>query len=374
MLLIISLFFNTPEIISFPITVNFCQSHKESFAPRAQSTGIHFKHMVTASMEDWRKSERFIKRMLRRIISHSLIAPFVRGQRIRQMLKAPPEVCIETTSRCNARCTMCPRENMRRPKAAMDIELFKKIVDQCVELKIKCIKLHNYGEPLLSPLIDRYISYIGEKSGGSIKILLVTNGILLDDRWANFLIDQGVYQVNISIDGATKETYEQIRKNCNFEQVVKNTYNMIQRKKERKTKLPKIIVEIIRMPENEHEIPSFVKTWEPLADEVVITQYTTRAGALKGIENGLTNDRVPCFRLWKQLVICSDGEAALCCADWDCEISLGNLNYQSLYEVWNATTINKIRNLHLQKTPDKIPICSRCNPEQWDSIPKWWFK
>lgn len=269
---------------------------------------------------------------------------------------------------------MCPRENMRRPKATMDFDLFKRIVDQCVELNTRCIKLHNYGEPFLLPSIDKYISYIGEKSRGSIKILLVTNGVLLDDQWADFLINQRVHQVNISIDGATKETYEQIRKNCEFDQVVNNTLNLIQRKKERKAKLPRIVVEFIRMTENEHEIPAFKKMWERLADQVVITNYTTRAGALKGEENGRGRARIPCFRLWKQLVICSDGEAALCCADWDCEISLGNLNYQSLNEVWNASRINKIRKFHLQKTPAKIPICSRCNPEQWDSTPTWWFK
>jgi len=279
------------------------------------------------------------------------------------MSKTPPELCIETTSVCNARCIMCPQENMGRPKTAMDFELFKRIVDQCVELGVKSIKPHNYGEPLLTPSFDKYISYIREKSS-SIKIVLVTNGTLLDDKCANFLIDQGVNQVNISIDGITGETYERIRRNCKSQEVVNNTLNLINRKKEQKAKFPKILVEVIRMPETESEVPLFRKTWESLADRAVITHYTTRAGSLGGLEGESKKNRVPGFRLWKQLVICSNGEVALCCADWDCSILIGNLNVQSLIEVWNSESTNRIREFHLQRTPQKIPLCARCHPEE----------
>jgi MoaA/NifB/PqqE/SkfB family radical SAM enzyme len=255
----------------------------------------------------------------------------------------------------------------------MSFELFREIVDQCVELGVNCIKPHGYGEPLLTTQFDKHISYIRQKSS-FIKIILVTNGSLLDDEWAKFFIEQEIDQINISIDGTTKNTYENIRRNCDFERVVANTRNLIERKRDRKARRPVIVVRMIRMVETEAERPLFAEIWEPLADEVIISNYITRAGSLAGTESRIQKDRSPCFRLWKQLVVCSNGEAALCCADWNCETPVGDLKSRSLQEVWTGRKINVIRESHLRRKAEEIPICSRCDPEVWDSMPEWWYK
>jgi len=307
------------------------------------------------------------------LIGNTLIARLIRWIKLRQLLRCPPEVCIETTSACNARCIMCPREDMDRPIRAMDFELFKKVVDDCVQMGVKCIKPHSYGEPFLTPSFDKYISYIRGKSG-SIKILVVTNGALMSEKWIDVLIDQKVDQVNVSIDGVKKETYESIRKQCRYEDVVNNTMRLIERKKESESALPRVVVEIIRMPETEPEIPAFLDKWKPLADKVAVTGYTSRAGALERKDNTSGANRRPCFRLWKQLVVCSNGKAALCCADWNCKVCIGDLNSQSINEIWNGKVINGIRTAHLQRAQEKVPVCFMCNPDEWDSFPKWWFK
>ena len=61
----------------------------------------------------------------------------------------PEIVQIESTNICNAKCVFCPRDDMERRQGIMDMALFRKIVDECVELGIEHVRMHNYGEPFV---------------------------------------------------------------------------------------------------------------------------------------------------------------------------------------------------------------------------------
>src|SRR4051812_39732990 len=61
----------------------------------------------------------------------------------------PEIVQIESTNICNAKCVFCPRDDMHRRQGVMRVELFRKIVDECVELGITHVRMHNYGEAFI---------------------------------------------------------------------------------------------------------------------------------------------------------------------------------------------------------------------------------
>src|SRR5690606_17167897 len=61
----------------------------------------------------------------------------------------PEIVQIESTNICNAKCVFCPRDEMHRKQGIMSFELFTKIVDECAELGITHLRVHNYGEPFV---------------------------------------------------------------------------------------------------------------------------------------------------------------------------------------------------------------------------------
>src|SRR5688500_5555806 len=58
----------------------------------------------------------------------------------------PEIVQIESTNICNAKCVFCPRDDMHRKQGIMTLDLFRKVVDGCVELGITHVRMHNYGE------------------------------------------------------------------------------------------------------------------------------------------------------------------------------------------------------------------------------------
>jgi MoaA/NifB/PqqE/SkfB family radical SAM enzyme len=318
-----------------------------------------------------RPAIEYLKKLLEALSgSSNPLTPLMRKHKIRCLERVPAEVNIETIPICNARCIMCPIDRLTRPKKAMDLDLFKKIIDECLAAGVKSIRLHNYGEPLLTPQFDQMLHYIRQRSA-RVNVQFATNGSLLDDRWARILIHEKVNQIMVTIDGAQKETYESIRRGLKYEEVTGNISNLVALRRQMRSKHPKVIVEMIKMEETKNEIDAFIRKWRPIADKVAVTSYSTRAGAFPG--NEFTTKYRPCFRLWKQMVITSTGEVAACCTDWDCDLVIGDLRTQSLLEVWRSTLLNKLRRLHLSGCASDIPLCSKCNPASWDSMPRWWY-
>jgi radical SAM protein with 4Fe4S-binding SPASM domain len=266
---------------------------------------------------------------------------------------------------------MCPIDKLDRPKKSMDMDLFKRIVNECVASGVKCLKLHNYGEPLLTPGFHQMLRHIRTRSS-RIDIQFSTNGSLLDQKWAHVLVQENVNRVHITVDGLSKETYEKIRIGLKYDTVTSNILSFAKLKKQLGAKYPEIYVEIIEMEQNKTELDQFVRHWKGSVDHVSIKQYSTRAGELPG--NEFTVQPRPCFRLWKQMVITNTGKVAMCCADWNCRFVLGDVKTHSLSQVWQGDVVRRLRHLHLQGRTAEIPLCKNCNPASWDSFPKWWFK
>jgi pyrroloquinoline quinone biosynthesis protein E len=83
------------------------------------------------------------------------------------------------------------------------------------------IKLQGVGEPLLGR--DDFFEMIHYARSRHIWVRTTTNASILHHK-ENYkrLVDSGVNEIQISIDGATKETFEKIRRGSKFELVVEN--------------------------------------------------------------------------------------------------------------------------------------------------------
>ncbi len=133
----------------------------------------------------------------------------------------PVRLDLENVSRCNFRCTMCQVSEWDKGKRARDLSLdeFKSLIDE--QYGLVEIKLQGMGEPTMQG--DDFFEMIRYARERAIWVRTVTNASLLHlKNNAEKLIDSGVNEVQISIDGADKETYESIRQGSVFEQVVEN--------------------------------------------------------------------------------------------------------------------------------------------------------
>lgn len=132
----------------------------------------------------------------------------------------PVKMDYELVSRCNFRCKMCLMSTIENGKRAEDtsFEDFKQSLDEMYGLVE--IKLQGIGEPLLNPRIFDMIALASERD---IWTRITCNGSLLhvNDNYKK-LIDANPGEVQISIDGSTKDVYEGIRIGSDFNKVINN--------------------------------------------------------------------------------------------------------------------------------------------------------
>ena len=132
----------------------------------------------------------------------------------------PIKMDIEPLSRCNFKCDMCIVSSFPAQKRAEDLTLdsFKQIIDQNIGLYE--IKIQGLGEPFLHPDFTKMVEYAASKH---IWTRSTTNGSFLHKN-ENYkkIIDANIGELQISIDGCKKESYEKIRVNANFEKTINN--------------------------------------------------------------------------------------------------------------------------------------------------------
>jgi MoaA/NifB/PqqE/SkfB family radical SAM enzyme len=133
----------------------------------------------------------------------------------------PVVVDIENVSRCNFHCIMCPVSDFWQGKRAddMPLEYFKRFIDDSYGLVE--IKLHGAGEPLLGG--KDFFEMVRYARARHIWVRTVTNASMLHvaDNYRS-LVDSDINEIQISVDGADEETFEQIRLGSNFRRVTDN--------------------------------------------------------------------------------------------------------------------------------------------------------
>lgn len=151
----------------------------------------------------------------------------------------PIKMDIENVSRCNFRCTMCQVSDWKNGKRARDLTLaeFKSLIDE--QIGLLEIKLQGMGEPLLQG--DDFFEMIKYAREKNIWVRSTSNASLfhLKENYKK-LIDCDTNEVQISIDGASKEVFERIRRQSNFERVAKNCElinNYCEKQNVRRTKM-----------------------------------------------------------------------------------------------------------------------------------------
>ena len=308
-----------------------------------------------------------IKARARRAAEHVLRA---QAKPVRRLLLAtgreraprmPEIVQIESTNICNAKCVFCPRDDMHRRQGIMSVELFRKIVDECMTLGITHVRMHNYGEALMDRRLVEKVKYA--KDRGIKEVGMISNGSLITEHVARGMIDAGLDAINISVDAAGKDVFESTRIGLKYDKVIANIERLVRLRTESGKRRPKLILSFVRQ-NNSADEQAFIEHWRAVADKIHITDLHNWAGTL----NTESDVNYPCYRPWLTFTVLWDGRVSLCCADFDGKTILGDVTTQSIAEIWNADPYRKARRQHLESGgPD---ICRACDLPRKDS-PLW---
>ncbi len=270
----------------------------------------------------------------------------------------PLTLAIESTAKCNLFCPMCPRENIYFPARDMELDLFRKIIDESKDY-LEFAVPYGVGEPLLNPEIYDMIGYcrtLGVPTGIS------TNATILTEDASRRLIEAGLDYIIFAFDGATAETYEKYRKGGDFEKVRANILTFLRVKKEMRSRIF-CIIQMVRLNENRHEVPALIRMWRVEGiDEVRIKkdEVHNEGSAIPGDDGDRPPMRHPCYLLWRgPMYIHYDGTVFPCCYIYP-EEPVGNVRKNTMAEIWNSERMVKLREAHIKGDLSDYAACRNC--------------
>ena len=119
----------------------------------------------------------------------------------------PRELYLESTNRCNELCDQCPRTHLGR-ETDRDLHLteVQAIIAQLPALDR--VVLHGLGEPMLNPELPAIVALLRARGA---YVLFNSNATALSERMGRALIDAGLNELRVSLDGASPEMYARVR-------------------------------------------------------------------------------------------------------------------------------------------------------------------
>lgn len=269
----------------------------------------------------------------------------------------PLLVDLELASVCNLRCPMCytisPEFKEKVNTKLMDFELFKRVIDE-IAGKVPAIRLSLRGEATLHKKFIQCIAYA--KTRGIKEVSTLTHGGKLRGPFLRDVIEAGIDWITISVDGVGA-TYERIRKPITFAQILGNIKDIKRYKDERGLRKPVIKVQGV-WPAIRDNPNLYYETLAPYVDLVAFNPLIDYLGNDKNIAY---LEEFTCPQQYQRLVIGADGLVMKCSNDEQNQEIVGDLNKQTVHEVWHGEPMNKVRELHKRKQGFReSAVCRRC--------------
>jgi len=288
-------------------------------------------------------------------------------------LSTPYVVYIDPTNLCNFKCSFCPTgdpkllKEVGRPHASINLELFKKIIDDISQFdeKLKLLSLYKDGEPLLNHELPQMIKY-AKHANIAEKIWTKTNGSLLSPTLNTQLIDAGLDMIHISVESVSSDGYMNIANvKIDYDAFKANIQDFYEKRGDCKVYI-KIIDCNLSMSEKER----FFDDFQPIADFVSIENlmgwsYSSIKDFTLGIQSD-TYDGLPliqkkvCAYPFYVLAINADASISLCGNDWAYETIVGNVASESLKDIWKGEKLYQFRKMMLENRRYENKACADC--------------
>lgn len=324
-----------------------------------------------------------------------------------QKLALPRSIYIEPTSRCNELCRQCPRTLLSREEDRdLTYDEFRSIVDQFPVLDR--VVLHGLGEPLLNKDLPKMIRYLKDRG---TYVLFNSNGILLNEKRGQALINAGLDEYRLSMDGATREMYARVRGVDAFDKIWRNVRAFVAMQKAQDANKPAVSLWFTAMRENLQDLPGLIDLAAEAGirevymqrlvyfeaglaaskqslfrkasyDELMLVQQCEQQCKERGITFSAAGSATPlesilrdfgerpwsgCQRPYSLTYITSSGNVLSCCfapfghrsaREYKEERVLGNIFQESIEEIWQGERYEAFRRAFESNTPAKH--CAQC--------------
>ena len=294
-------------------------------------------------------------------------------------LRTPFLLSIEPTFACNFRCGYCmhsatPEElkkNRGYLSAPMEWDTFLKTVEQAKAFpdKFKKVTFAGDGEPLLNPRLPEMIRYVREADICD-KILVISNGSLLTPELSDKLIDSGLSELKISLQGMTSEKYQEISQvDLDFEKLYQN---ILYFSEHRKNVVLRVKVADVALDPGEEKL--FHDRFESICDDIAIehiysqfhdVDFDSQLLPAQGKNRfGYNYEHTDvCGEIFFKISVLRDGMITFGCPDGVTYEGF-NVHKMSLWDAWNSKELRTLLYDHLAHRLERHPECIKCT--RWD--------
>lgn len=297
----------------------------------------------------------------------------------------PTSIMVEPTNNCNSHCPLCPTGSgtLQRPKGYMDEKIFQKIACE-VQPHGTSLTLWHYGEPFLHPKIFSMIKFAADLG---IPVISSTNGyVFYNPSSIDALIESGLSKLIVSLDGSTPEVNSLYRKGVDFNRVISGLeyYASLKAKGISSVKWPKLVIQMILFRHNQNDIQSVQQMADLFKADFVLKTANLNMVPNVNFESYLPEKEEYCRYIWNReigawehygqfrnqcsfvetgLVINWDGSVNPCCYDYQAEYYLGNVDTQTLSDIWAGGQLDQLRK-QIAHNRASIPMCAICGVDR----------
>lgn len=257
----------------------------------------------------------------------------------------PTVYCLETVLGCNLACVECAVGGglVERKHGGLSYDDYLRVAD-VIRPHCGYFLLHIWGEPLLNKDIVRIIRHASRFSRTNIS----TNGHLLDNETAEAMVEAGLSEVIVSIDGTTQDTYARYREKG----VLAKAFRGLEYLVKARSKLGRdlhIMPQFIVFEHNQHQMEEFRSLCEGMGLKpsfkapYLRPESMLRPGGdpafirdIAASVDGRREAMAMCSSGKDVLTVLLDGSVVACCYDHNGHMVFGNLYEQDLRSIWQS--------------------------------------
>jgi len=286
-------------------------------------------------------------------------------------LDMPYVLYVEPTNLCNMRCKFCATsdKNLKkmRPNGTMPWEIWCKIIKDIEEFgkKFKRINFYKDGEPLLNKNFCDMVK-LAKKMKISESLWVKTNGLLLNPKLNQKLIDSGLDMIGISVSHISKEGYKRISDvDIDYQRFKNNIRDLYNRRNN-----CKIYIKIADTNLCQSEKDAFFNEFGNISDYVAVEglhgwamtnlkDFTlgTNAKSFDGIP---FTQKIVCPWPFYELAINWNGSVSLCNEDWVHGTIVGDVIKETLKEIWHGKRLFEMQKMMLEGRKSENKVCGNC--------------
>lgn len=185
----------------------------------------------------------------------------------------PTWVNTTNSTVCNLSCSFCPQAYGKGVDWRMEEPVYRRVLEELYPAA-EIVQLSAFGEPMMTP---RLAEKFDDMERFGVRLELVTNATLMKGEALLARMASIMGLLTVSIDGATKATYDSLRIGADFDEVIGNVraYNLARHALPESRRAP-LHFNTILMRRTLEELPAFLRLAKSLDAQHVTVAHLVR--------------------------------------------------------------------------------------------------